>query len=97
MRNGATPGRRERAKSGVVEGEGMTRRCLKSQHHHCATQRDNHARRIIKRRIKGKMIGQTEGACTAWFCRTYLGKYWPGFRSGRWRGHCLRSVRQVLP
>lgn len=42
----------------------MTRRCLKSQHQHRATQRDNHVRRIIKRRIKGKMIGRPEGVCT---------------------------------
>lgn len=74
----------------------MTRRCCKSQHPHRATQRDNHARRIIRRLIKGKMIGQTEGMCAAWFWRAIHGGHYPRRVAVRLRVCCLISVRQAL-
>lgn len=75
----------------------MTRRCLKSLHNHRATRRDNRARRIIKLRIKGKMIGGLPGVCRAWFWRAVHGRHRPLRMSARRMGNCLISARQVLP
>lgn len=74
----------------------MTRRCRKSLHNHHATQRDNHARRIIRRRIKGRHGGYHYGLCMAWYWRTIHGGHCPVKMSERCRNHCLISVRQAL-
>lgn len=78
-------------------GASMTRRCLESQHNHRATQRDHHARQIIRRRIKGKMIGSEPGACEAWWWRNYRG-WWRLLRmSAGMQFRRLKSVRQPRP
>ena len=71
-------------------------RCTKSLHTHRATHRDHLARRRIKRRIKGKMIGSEPGSCEAWWWRNYRGWWCPLRMSARMTFRRLKSVRQPL-